>query len=97
MCVLVAFSIVCVLPLCGCSSVHLLVPMPRTAVIDFVVTYVLAVQVSVCVRGGEEGGKRGLNRLCTVCLYMSFQVLLLCHRYVGWAARSQHHEKVFKL
>ena len=50
---------------------------------------------SVGEEGGEEEGeeRRGLY----VCLHMSFQVLLLCHHYVGWAARSQHHDKVFKL
>ena len=33
--------------LSDCSGVHFLVPMSRGAVIDFVVTYILAVQVSV--------------------------------------------------
>ena len=42
--------------LSGCSGVHFLVPMSRGAVIDFVVTYLLAVQVSVRV---GEGGRRG--------------------------------------
>ena len=54
--------------------------------------------------GSIEGGRRevggGANRpvyCLSVCLCMPVQVLLLCHRYVGWAARSQHHDNVFKL